>query len=70
MVLIQLLLALEREAGVPVRSLFDWICGTSTGGILALAVAIGESSPRRSSSVPHEAPICFARFWLHWILID
>ncbi|KAJ3599604.1 hypothetical protein NHX12_033560 [Muraenolepis orangiensis] len=38
LVLIQLLSALEREAGRPTRELFHWMSGTSTGGILALAV--------------------------------
>ncbi|KAI1886694.1 hypothetical protein AGOR_G00198430 [Albula goreensis] len=43
LVLIQLLIALEREAGRPVKELFDWISGTSTGGILALAIVHGKS---------------------------
>lgn len=41
LVLIQMLIALEKEAGRPVRELFDWVAGTSTGGILALAVVHG-----------------------------
>ncbi|KAF3852918.1 hypothetical protein F7725_006273 [Dissostichus mawsoni] len=40
LVLIQMLIALEREAG-PTRELFDWVAGTSTGGILALAIVHG-----------------------------
>ncbi|XP_031419425.1 85/88 kDa calcium-independent phospholipase A2 [Clupea harengus] len=43
LVLIQMLIAVEREAGRPVRELFDWVAGTSTGGILALAVIHGKS---------------------------
>lgn len=43
LVLIQMLIALEKEAGRPVRELFDWVAGTSTGGILALAVTHGGS---------------------------
>ncbi|XP_078539924.1 85/88 kDa calcium-independent phospholipase A2 isoform X2 [Lissotriton helveticus] len=43
LVLIQLLLAIEQAAGRPVRELFDWISGTSTGGILALAIVHGKS---------------------------
>ncbi|XP_036401168.1 85/88 kDa calcium-independent phospholipase A2 isoform X1 [Megalops cyprinoides] len=43
LVLIQLLIALEREAGRPVKELFDWVSGTSTGGILALAIVHGKS---------------------------
>uniref|UniRef100_A0A3Q3WIQ6 phospholipase A2 n=1 Tax=Mola mola TaxID=94237 RepID=A0A3Q3WIQ6_MOLML len=43
LVLIQMLIALEREAGRPIRELFDWVAGTSTGGILALAIIHGKS---------------------------
>ncbi|XP_031734138.1 85/88 kDa calcium-independent phospholipase A2 isoform X1 [Anarrhichthys ocellatus] len=43
LVLIQMLIALEREAGRPIRELFDWVAGTSTGGILALAIVHGKS---------------------------
>ncbi|XP_073792474.1 85/88 kDa calcium-independent phospholipase A2 isoform X3 [Danio rerio] len=43
LVLIQLLIALEKEAGRPIRELFDWVSGTSTGGILALAIVHGKS---------------------------
>lgn len=43
LVLIQLLIALEEATGRPVLQLFDWIVGTSTGGILALALAMGKS---------------------------
>lgn len=42
LVLIQMLIALEKEAGRPIRELFDWVAGTSTGGILALAIIHGE----------------------------
>ncbi|XP_024055878.2 85/88 kDa calcium-independent phospholipase A2 [Terrapene carolina triunguis] len=42
LVLIQLLIAIEKAAGRPIRELFDWIAGTSTGGILALAVVHGK----------------------------
>ncbi|XP_071512455.1 85/88 kDa calcium-independent phospholipase A2 isoform X2 [Panulirus ornatus] len=43
LVLIQLLIALEEAAGRPLIQLFDWIAGTSTGGILALALAMGKN---------------------------
>lgn len=42
LVLIQMLTALEEAANVPVKELFDWIGGTSTGGLLALAVSTGK----------------------------
>ncbi|XP_078286737.1 85/88 kDa calcium-independent phospholipase A2 isoform X2 [Rhinoraja longicauda] len=43
LVLIQLLIAIEQIAGQPIREMFDWISGTSTGGILALAIVHGKS---------------------------
>ncbi|XP_042605071.1 85/88 kDa calcium-independent phospholipase A2-like isoform X1 [Cyprinus carpio] len=43
LVLIQILITLEKEAGRPIRELFDWVSGTSTGGILALAIVHGKS---------------------------
>ncbi|XP_053325897.1 85/88 kDa calcium-independent phospholipase A2 isoform X2 [Spea bombifrons] len=43
LVLIQLLIAIEKAAGCPIRELFDWVAGTSTGGILALAIVHGKS---------------------------
>ncbi|XP_055519327.1 85/88 kDa calcium-independent phospholipase A2 isoform X1 [Leucoraja erinacea] len=42
LVLIQLLIAIEQVAGQPIRELFDWVSGTSTGGILALAIVHGK----------------------------
>uniref|UniRef100_A0A8L0DRW7 phospholipase A2 n=1 Tax=Oncorhynchus mykiss TaxID=8022 RepID=A0A8L0DRW7_ONCMY len=42
LVLIQLLISLEKEAGRPIKELFDWVSGTSTGGILALAIVHGK----------------------------
>ncbi|WAQ97403.1 PLPL9-like protein [Mya arenaria] len=41
LVLIQLLAAIEEAADTPVHELFDWVGGTSTGGLLALAMGIG-----------------------------
>ena len=42
LILIQLLLALEEFSKQPIVRLFDWIAGTSTGGILALAIVHGK----------------------------
>ncbi|XP_054844650.1 85/88 kDa calcium-independent phospholipase A2 isoform X2 [Eublepharis macularius] len=42
LVLIQFLIAIESVAGRPIRELFDWIAGTSTGGILALSIVQGK----------------------------
>lgn len=44
LILIQLLLALEEFTKQPIARLFDWIAGTSTGGILALAITHGKSA--------------------------
>ena len=43
LVLILLLEALEHYLGGPIVQHFDWIAGTSTGGILALAIASGRT---------------------------
>lgn len=43
LVLTRMLLSMEQEFGVPIVHCFDWIAGTSTGGILALALASGKS---------------------------
>lgn len=43
LVLVQLLLNLEAAVGRPIIECFDWVAGTSTGGILALALATGKS---------------------------
>ncbi|XP_056648135.1 85/88 kDa calcium-independent phospholipase A2 isoform X1 [Diorhabda sublineata] len=43
LILIQMLLELERVLERPIKNCFDWIAGTSTGGILALAIATGKT---------------------------
>ncbi|XP_060578993.1 85/88 kDa calcium-independent phospholipase A2-like isoform X3 [Ruditapes philippinarum] len=43
LVLVQLLAALQEAAGVPLKDMFDWIGGTSTGGLLALAIGVGKN---------------------------
>jgi calcium-independent phospholipase A2 len=42
LILIQMLEALEFILGGPVIKYFDWISGTSTGGILSLALCCGK----------------------------
>ncbi|PNF40047.1 85/88 kDa calcium-independent phospholipase A2 [Cryptotermes secundus] len=43
LVLVVILLELEKAVGFPVIQCFDWMAGTSTGGILALGLAAGKS---------------------------
>nr|CAI5840327.1 unnamed protein product [Callosobruchus analis] len=43
LVLVQMLLELEAMIGKPMSHCFDWLAGTSTGGILALAIATGKT---------------------------
>ena len=43
LVLTRMLLSMEKEFQVPIIHCFDWVAGTSTGGILALALATGKS---------------------------
>ena len=38
-----MLLSIEKVLGVKTTDCFDWIAGTSTGGIMALALASGKS---------------------------
>ncbi|XP_035824061.1 85/88 kDa calcium-independent phospholipase A2 isoform X2 [Aplysia californica] len=45
LVLIQILMEIEAAVGRPIRECFDWIGGTSTGGILAMGIAKGFSLP-------------------------
>ena len=45
LVIIQLLIAIEKASGVATKDLFDWVAGTSTGGILALAILHSEGRP-------------------------
>lgn len=42
LVLIQMLMEIEAASGRPIKDCFDWIGGTSTGGILALGIARGK----------------------------
>lgn len=43
LVLIQILLELEKAIEKPINNCFDWVAGTSTGGILALGIATGKT---------------------------
>ncbi|XP_062589503.1 85/88 kDa calcium-independent phospholipase A2-like [Saccostrea cucullata] len=41
-VLCLMLIAIEKEVGKPIKDCFDWIAGTSTGGLLALGICTGK----------------------------
>ena len=43
LVLIQVLMVLEEVIEYPINQVFDWISGTSTGGIVALGLAVGKT---------------------------
>lgn len=38
-----MLLEIEKIAEIPIMHLFDWVAGTSTGGIVALALGCGKT---------------------------
>ena len=42
LVQIKVLMELERRSGHKIAELFDWIIGTSTGGIVALELVYGK----------------------------
>ena len=42
LVQIEILMELEKRTGRRITELFDWIIGTSTGGIVALGLVYGE----------------------------
>lgn len=43
LVLSQMLLEIERMAEVPIHHMFDWVAGSSTGGMLALGMGAGKT---------------------------
>ncbi|XP_064478597.1 85/88 kDa calcium-independent phospholipase A2-like isoform X2 [Ornithodoros turicata] len=46
LIIIRELISLEMVLGCPIMECFDWVAGTSTGGVLALLLACGKT-PRR-----------------------
>ena len=47
LVSIEILMDIEERTGERIIDLFDWIVGTSTGGIIALALVYGERERER-----------------------
>lgn len=43
LLLVQMLLEIEKLSQTPIVHMFDWIAGTSTGGILALGLGCGKT---------------------------
>lgn len=43
LILVHMLLEIEKLSKTPVHHMFDWVAGTSTGGILALALGSGKT---------------------------
>ena len=52
LVLTKILSALEEQSWRSVLQLFDWLGGTSTGGILTLALALGKSTRECQAELP------------------
>lgn len=52
---------LEREIGASIARYFDLVAGTSTGGIIALAVALGEPASRIVDFYKNAGPRIFTR---------
>lgn len=48
---IEVLRTIEKMAGAPIAELFDWIVGTSTGGIVVLGTVYGACLHSFSSSI-------------------
>ncbi len=51
---------LERQIGCPITDYFDLIAGTSTGGIIALALCLGESAEKIRNLYRDAGPTIFA----------
>ena len=63
LVLIEVLIELKRLTGKSVVKMFDWIVGTSTGGILALALVYGEVCVGCSPPTMRHAKHIVHHFW-------
>ena len=48
---IEILEQLERRTGRRITELFDWIVGTSTGGIIALGLVYGKLADNKGKAV-------------------
>jgi patatin-like phospholipase/acyl hydrolase len=57
------LAGVEERIGHPVGRHFDLIAGTSTGGIIAAALAFGEPAERIEQFYLNHGPLIFSRPW-------
>ncbi len=57
---IEILQQLEQRTGRKVTELFDWIVGTSTGGIVALALVYGKLEDVEVIAIVSK--LCFVQF--------
>lgn len=57
---IEILSMLEKKTGKQITELFDWIVGTSTGGLIALVLVFGESTTTtHDAGLVYESPSVF-----------
>ena len=59
---------LEERTGRPIADLFDLICGTSTGGILATALALKRLTLSDCEDIYRQVPLTVQRTGMHLIV--
>lgn len=60
------LAALEKEAGKPVAQCFDLICGTSIGGMIALALGLEKPAEEIAATIEKRGPEIFPNSKKRW----
>lgn len=64
LVVAMILAYVEAVTGRPIRALFDLIAGTSTGGIIAIALSLGIPAKQIVRLYVEDGPLIFQRRWL------
>ena len=54
-----MLKTIEQKTGKPITELFDWVVGTSTGGVLALGMIYGETIMHGQVMIPISISFAF-----------